>query len=124
MQRVNDTSGLQIHSLMYRFHPSVKWEGGYPNRKQIVEQIEQVWKTYHLDKKTKFGVKVKGLKQDDKGRWLVNNDPSLGHFDGLIAAIGTCGDPKMPHIPGMEKFKGEIYHSSDLTGYVCDKLRE
>ncbi|QYS98745.1 hypothetical protein H0G86_005909 [Trichoderma simmonsii] len=114
--RVNDTSGLQIHSIMYRFHPSVKWEGGYPNRKQIVEQIEQVWKTYHLDKKTKFGVKVKGLKQDDQGRWLVNNDPSLGHFDGLIAAIGTCGDAKMPHIPGMEKFKGEIYHSSDLTG--------
>jgi cation diffusion facilitator CzcD-associated flavoprotein CzcO len=101
---------------MYRFHPSVKWERGYPTRKEIVEQIEQVWKHYSLDEKTKFGVKVKSLKQDEQTRWIINNDPSLGRFDGLIAATGTCGDPKMPHIPGMEKFKGEIYHSSELTG--------
>ncbi|KAL6867137.1 hypothetical protein J3F83DRAFT_740118 [Trichoderma novae-zelandiae] len=114
--RVNDSSGLQIHSLMYRFHPSVQWQGGYPNRKQIVSQIEQLWKRYDLDKKTRFGVKVKGLKQDDQTRWIVNNDPSLGRFDGLIVAVGTCGEPQMPHIPGMDRFKGEIYHSSDLTG--------
>ena len=116
LQRVNDTSGLQIHSIMYRFHPSVQWQGGYPNRKQIVSQVEQLWKRYNLDKKTKFGVKVKGVKQDDQTRWVINNDPSLGRFDGLIVAIGTCGEPKMPHIQGMEKYKGEIYHSSELTG--------
>ncbi|KAA8627200.1 FAD NAD P -binding protein [Pyrenophora tritici-repentis] len=34
--RVNNTSGLQIHSIMYRFHPSVHWKKGYPNRQQIV----------------------------------------------------------------------------------------
>jgi cation diffusion facilitator CzcD-associated flavoprotein CzcO len=33
-----------------------------------------------------------------------------------MLAVGTCGDPKMPHIPGEEEFKGEIYHSSDLDG--------
>ncbi len=44
------------------------------------------------------------------------NDPSNGHFDGIIAAAGTYGDPKVPHIPGMERYKGPTYHSSDLTG--------
>ncbi len=34
----------------------------------------------------------------------------------VIAAIGTCGDPKIPHISGQEKFKGEIFHSSQLGG--------
>jgi cation diffusion facilitator CzcD-associated flavoprotein CzcO len=47
---------------------------------------------------------------------LVINDPSYGRFDGIIAAIGTCGDPKMAYVPGQEKFKGEIYHSSQLDG--------
>lgn len=28
----------------------------------------------------------------------------------------TCGEPKMPHIPGQEKFQGNIYHSSELDG--------
>jgi cation diffusion facilitator CzcD-associated flavoprotein CzcO len=100
---------------MYRFHPSVKWQSGYPNRQQIVSQITELWKKYGLEERTKFETPVEKIYQDDKGRWILNN-PSNGRFDGIIAAVGTCGDPKMPHIPGQEKFKGGIYHSSDLTG--------
>lgn len=100
---------------MYRFHPSVHWKGGYPNRQQIVSQITQLWKRYGLEKKTKFETRVEKVYQDDEGRWIINN-PSEGRFEGVIAAVGTCGDAKMPHMPGMDKFKGEIYHSSDLTG--------
>ena len=116
-QRVNDTSGLQIHSVMYRFHPSVQWSRGYPDRRQIVEQVTLLWRRYRLDKKTRFNVKVNKTYQDDQERWIVN-DPSNGRFDGLIAAIGTCGEPKLPHFPGQEKFKGQIYHSSELDGHV------
>ncbi|KAK8092408.1 Baeyer-Villiger monooxygenase 5 [Apiospora kogelbergensis] len=113
--KVNNTSSLQIHSLMYRFHPSVKWERGYPDRQQIISQVRQVWERYGLDKKTVFNKKVDKVYQDDKGRWIVD-DPSYGHFEGLIAAVGTCGDPKMPHLDGIEKFKGDVFHSSQLTG--------
>jgi cation diffusion facilitator CzcD-associated flavoprotein CzcO len=100
---------------MYRFHPSVRWQRGYPNRKQIVEQVRQLWTRYGLDEKTRFNTKVSKTYQDEKGRWIVN-DPSNGRFEGLVAAVGTCGAPKKPHVPGMEEFKGEILHSSELTG--------
>ncbi|KAK7533023.1 uncharacterized protein J3D65DRAFT_634094 [Phyllosticta citribraziliensis] len=113
--KVNNTSGLQIHSLMYRFHPSVRWSHGYPDRQQIVSQITELWERYGLEKHTKFDNRVTKVYKDKSGRWIIN-DPSNGRFDGVIAAVGTCGDPKMPHIPGQEKFKGEIYHSSDLDG--------
>ncbi len=53
--------------------------------------------------------------KNSQGRWVIN-DPSNGSFDGIIAAVGTCGDPKMVHIPGQDEFKGGIYHSSDLDG--------
>ncbi|KIW04250.1 uncharacterized protein PV09_04555 [Verruconis gallopava] len=113
--KVNNTSGLQIHSLMYRFHPSIRWRKGYPDREQIVSQIQQLWQRYGLKERTRFNTKVTKLYQDDKNRWIVN-DPSNGRFDGVIVAVGTCGEPKMAHIPGQEKFKGEIYHSSELDG--------
>lgn len=113
--RVNNTSGLQIHSIMYRFHPSVHWNKGYPDRKQIVEQITSLWRRYDLEPKTKFNTPVERVYKDFQGRWIINS-PSNGHFDGVIAAIGTCGDPKMPNIPGQEHFKGEIWHSSELDG--------
>lgn len=112
---MNNTSGLQIHSLMYRFFPSVFWSKGYPNRKEIVNQIESVWKQYGLDQRTKFDYKVTSVRPDESGRWIVN-DVSNGKFDGVIAAVGSCGDPKAPHIPSQEKYKGQIYHSSELDG--------
>lgn len=100
---------------MYRFHPSVHWSVGYPDRQQIVSQITQLWKKYGLQERTKFNTRVTSVTQYKHGLWIVN-DPSNGRFDGVMAAVGTCGDPKMPHIPGQEKFRGEIYHSSRLTG--------
>lgn len=112
---VNQTSGLQISSIMYRFHPSVKWSEGYPKQNQIVDQIQQLWRRYGLDDKTVFNTKVDKVYKDKQGRWVVN-DPSQGRFDGVIVAIGTCGDPKMPHLHGQGRFKGEIHHSSELDG--------
>lgn len=100
---------------MYRFHPAVQWQRGYPNQSQILEQVRSLWKTYNLESKTLFDFNVEKTYQDDCGRWIVNNT-SHGHFEGLVAAVGTCGDPKMPSFPGQDQFKGEVYHSSDLTG--------
>lgn len=103
---------------MYRFHPSVKWQRGYPTREQIVEQVRSLWKRYGLDKRTKFHTKVDKVYQDDRGRWIINNT-SNGLFDGVIAAIGTCGEPKIPsNFPGMSEFRGQVVHSSQLTSRV------
>ncbi|KAH7031649.1 monooxygenase [Microdochium trichocladiopsis] len=117
--KVNSTSSLQIHSIMYRFHPSVKWDNGYPDRQQILSQVRQLWEKYGLQDKTKFGVKVEKVYKDDKGRWVVNT-PSNGYFAGVIAAVGTCGDPKMPHMDGMDRFQGPVYHSSKLDGVEAE----
>jgi len=100
---------------MYRFFPTVFWNKGYPNRDEILEQVEKVWKQYGLEDKTKFDYRVESVRSDGSDRWIVN-DISNGKFDGIVAAIGSCGDAKMPHIPGQEKFKGQIYHSSELDG--------
>lgn len=99
---------------MYRFHPSVQWNRGYPNRQEIVSQVQQLWKRYGLQERTRFNTKVSRVYQED-GRWVVNH-PSLGQFDGIIVAIGTCGGLKMPSMQGMDKFKGDVCHSSELTG--------
>jgi hypothetical protein len=107
---------------MYRFHPSVKWQTGYPSRQQIVSQVTELWKKYGLEQRTKFDTRVEKVYQDEKGRWIINN-PSNGRFDGIIAAVGTCGEPKIPYIPGQEKFKGSIYHSSELTGKDAKEKR-
>ncbi|KAK1146191.1 hypothetical protein N8T08_003281 [Aspergillus melleus] len=114
--RVNSTSSLQIHSLMYRFHPSVKYNTAYPTQQEIKEQIVEVWKRYGLQKHTVFNTPVTSVKQAKNGKWIINNDDKYGRFDGVVTAVGVCGDPKQPPLPDQEKFKGSIFHSSKLDG--------
>lgn len=118
--RVNPTSSLQIDSIMYRFHPSVQWHKKYPHRARILEEIELLWHRYHLEDRTRFETPVTSIKElkghGPTSRWKVNDDDSYGSFDCVIAAIGTCGDPKMIHLPNQEDFQGAIAHSSNLEG--------
>lgn len=54
--RENSTSQLQLNSILYRFHPSIKWSRGFPKRDEIIGQIKHVWEKYELQKRTRFGV--------------------------------------------------------------------
>ncbi|KAJ5156870.1 hypothetical protein N7492_009673 [Penicillium capsulatum] len=115
--RVNSTSALQVHSLMYRFHPSVHYDSAYPSQQQIKEQIVSLWKRYDLERRTVFDTRVTSVKKTKNGQWIINNDEQkYGRFDGVLTAVGVCGDPQMPTLPSQDKFQGQIYHSSNLDG--------
>lgn len=87
---------------MYCFHPSVRICKGNPDRQGILQEFTQLLKKYDLDERTTFVVGVEKIWRDEKsGKWILQ-DPSYGTFDGIIAAVDTCGDPKVPHISGQE----------------------
>ncbi|KAJ5909290.1 hypothetical protein N7504_003933 [Penicillium tannophilum] len=115
--RVNSTSALQVNSLMYRFHPSVQYNSTYPTQAQIKEQIVALWKRYDLERRTVFDTPVTSVEKNKNGQWVINDDEEkYGVFDGVVTAVGVCGDPLMPTLPDQQKFKGNIYHSSNLDG--------
>ncbi len=121
--RVNSTSSLQVYSVMYRFHPTVRWHRRYPGRQRILEEIRKLWYRYGLQDKTRFETPVKSISFED-GRWVINGDSgSYGYFDGVIATTGTCGDPLMPHLSQEEDFKGIVRHSSQLDGLDMEGKR-
>lgn len=120
--RVNSTSGLQISSIMYRWHPAVLWSKGYPKRDEILKNVRMIWHRYELEKRTKFNTKIGSVSRHSSStdphegghaRWIINGDQSTV-FDGLVVATGTCGKPKRMDLPGQERFKGVITHSSQL----------
>ncbi|GAA6035060.1 hypothetical protein JCM8097_002166 [Rhodosporidiobolus ruineniae] len=125
----NSTSQLQLNSILYRFHPSVKWSKGFPQRDEIVGQIRAVWEKYGLQDKTRFGYKVTKVQRDPESstdpregghaRWIIN-DGKEGIFDAIICAIGTCGDPKYIELEGQDSFRGQVVHSSQLDNAELD----
>ncbi|KDE08675.1 hypothetical protein MVLG_01133 [Microbotryum lychnidis-dioicae p1A1 Lamole] len=120
---VNSTSSLQLNSLLYRFHPSVRWSCGFPQQPEIVSKIQTVFERYHLGPRTRLSTRVTKIVRDkgsstdpNKGghaRWIVNNGED-GVFDAVIATVGTCGTPKWIDFPHKDKFQGRLLHSSQL----------
>ncbi|KAG8820870.1 hypothetical protein FRC17_009998, partial [Serendipita sp. 399] len=113
---VNSTSGLQLNSLLYRFHPSVIWSRGFPLRDEILGEISRIWREYKLESKTRFNTPVTSVRRvnspgtggdidtdpwkNGHARWIVN-DGQEGVFDAVIVTIGTCGAPKWVDLKGM-----------------------
>lgn len=109
---------------MYRFHPSVQYDSAYPTQGQIRQQIIDLWKRYGLQERTVFNCPVRSVKQNRDGKWIINDDAERhGLFDGIVAAVGVSGDPKMPSLPDQDRFKGPIFHSSKLDGKVAKGKR-
>lgn len=57
---------------------------------------------------------------EDTGRWTVEVDrdgqPVTLHPTQLVLATGMSGKPNMPDFPGMDRFRGQIQHSSQHEG--------
>ncbi|KAI0354367.1 FAD/NAD(P)-binding domain-containing protein [Trametes cingulata] len=111
---VNKTSGLQLNSLLYRFHPAVLWSKPFPQRDEILKEIRRIWKEYQLEPRTRLNTPVRSVKrvkgtgerlqEDPSGarpsKWIVN-DGEDGEFDAVVVTVGTCGEPMRVGFPGL-----------------------
>ncbi|KAJ7461564.1 FAD/NAD(P)-binding domain-containing protein [Mycena latifolia] len=112
---VNSTSGLQLNSHLYRFHPAVLWRHAFPLRDEILNQITRIWKEYQLEPRTRFETPVKSVKKSDESelsKWTINEGDE-DQFDAIIVTIGTCGKPKWIHLDGMPKGMAEDSNNED-----------
>ncbi|KAJ3268360.1 hypothetical protein HK104_005394, partial [Borealophlyctis nickersoniae] len=107
---VNTSSCLQFQALFYRFHPIVKFGTAFPKRDEIVHELKRIWRTYDLVRRTRFNTLVKSVKPLPDNTWSVDGEI----FDGVIVAVGTCGEEMTPEFKGIENFKGFKIHSSKL----------
>jgi cation diffusion facilitator CzcD-associated flavoprotein CzcO len=136
---VNSTSGLQLNSHLYRFHPAVIWRHAFPLRDEILSgarlplplstdsanlnygpEISRIWKEYQLEPRTRFETPVTSVKrvesEDGSHKWHIN-DGEEEPFDAVIVTIGTCGKPKWIHLDGMPKDVGGLKGALHCVGY-------
>ncbi|KAJ6502033.1 FAD/NAD(P)-binding domain-containing protein [Mycena sanguinolenta] len=117
---VNSTSGLQLNSHLYRFHPALIWRHAFPLRDEILSEISRIWKEYQLEPRTRFETPVTSVKrvehESGSHKWQIN-DGAEEPFDAIIVTIGTCGKPKWIHLDGMPEDVGKDSESenSDKT---------
>ena len=136
----NRYPGLQCDNDAYCYLPLLEETGFMPTKQftdgyEIYDYFGLIADKFGLRDKGLFHTEITSLKWDaGLNRWHVGTnrgDDIKARF--VIMAGGTLSTPKLPGIPGIDTFKGKIFHTSrwdhDYTGGtwrnpVLDKLKD
>lgn len=115
----NRYPGVRCDVESYIYMPLLEELGYLPREKyasgaEILDHARAVAKHYDLYRDALLHTTVTGMRWDDAaGDWRVQTDRGDDlRSQYVVLALGTLNEPRLPAIPGIERFAGPIFHSS------------
>jgi cyclohexanone monooxygenase len=136
----NRYPGIQCDNESYCYLPLLEETGFIPSKRfadgvEIQQHCVRIARQFGLYERALFHTVVRALRWDESiQRWRVSTDRGdeiRARF--VIMAGGPLNRPKLPGIPGLKAFKGQVFHSArwdyGITGGswenpVLDKLAD
>ncbi|TGD74880.1 NAD(P)/FAD-dependent oxidoreductase [Mangrovimicrobium sediminis] len=115
----NRYPGVECDNVSYVYFPLLEEMGYMPSKKfapgyEIREYIQSIARKYGLYDSALFHTQVTALRWDESiARWRLSTnrgDEIRARF--VVMGVGPLNKPKLPNIPGLDKFRGKIFHSS------------
>lgn len=105
---------VQSHMYSLSFAPKKDWSKRYAEAPEIFAYIQSLIQEFQLKKYTELDCEVLGAQyNEERCVWqLTLNKERQLTAQYLIFASGPLHVPQIPHISGIEKFKGKVFHSS------------
>ena len=121
---------VQSHLYSLSFAPKTDWSKRYADAPEIFQYIQDVVQQFNLREYCQFNSEVVHTEYHEKDcLWHVTlKDDRQLSCQYLIFASGPLHVPQIPHIKGIEKFQGKVFHSSqwdhqyDLNGKVVASI--
>ena len=117
--------GCDVPSSLYSysFAPSNRWSHLFARQPEILEYLEKVSDDFGITPLIEFNNELNEARWDEK-RHLWQLDTQQGQYLSrtVVFATGPITESRIPDIPGLDTFKGEMFHSArwnhdyDLTG--------
>jgi cation diffusion facilitator CzcD-associated flavoprotein CzcO len=101
-------TGRHLSSL-----PGMRFPRGtplFPTRAQFVEYLHAYVRRFRLPVRT--GVDVERVERDAEG-WLLHTSRSALRSSTLVWAAGIASSPRVPDLPGRDRYRGRLLHSSE-----------
>ncbi|MFZ8890756.1 MAG: flavin-containing monooxygenase, partial [Pseudomonadales bacterium] len=115
----NRYPGAQCDIESYCYLPLLEETGYMPKEKysfapEIFEHTRRVGEYFGLYELALFQTRVKDAAwQEDRKRWRLTTDRGdVLDARFLIQATGPANRPKLPQIPGIDRFKGHSFHTA------------
>jgi len=109
----------QFFMAFSSYAPELSEQRRHYTRKEYLDYLESFAKQFGLEGCTRFGVEIKGISRTSSGAFIVrlleNGAETEKTFDAVAICLGAHRPtaPRMPSLPGLESFRGEIFHTAD-----------
>ncbi len=115
----NRYPGAQCDIESYIYLPLLEETGYMPKEKysfapEILDHSRRIAQKFDLYRGALFQTQIKEMRWDEKeSRWLVStNRGDMLHARYVVMSNGPLNRPKLPGIPGIDKYKGHTFHTS------------
>ena len=112
------------HFYSYSFNTNPSWKRHFSRRDEILAYIEDTADKYGLRDHIRLGVEVMRAEFDEKDSlWRMTLRRRDGGFEtveanAVITAVGQLNRPAVPPIPGLDRFRGPMFHTAEWDGSV------
>ncbi len=108
------TCDIPSHLYSFSFEQKHDWSRRFPSRDEILGYLEECVDAYGVADHLRLGTEVASAEFDEeRGRWLIRTtDGEELEADVLVSATGQLSRPVLPPLPGIDRFRGPVFHSA------------
>lgn len=104
---------MPSHLYSFSFAPNPNWSNTYSPQPEIREYLRRCAEEFQIRSHLLNNVEVQGASwHSEDQQWEL--DTTAGRFTAsvLISCMGPLTEPKLPEVPGIERFQGKTMHSA------------
>jgi len=117
---------VESYDYSYRFSPELeqewRWSERYAQQPEILRYIHHVADRFGLRPNIEFNARVSAARYDETEHcWsVITEDGRTWRARLLLLCVGQLSTTKSPQYPGLDAFRGEVYHSGDWPRHPVD----
>ena len=107
----------------FSFAPNADWPRSYAHQPEILAYLQGVARDTGLLDRVRLHCELLGARWDAAAaRWRVTTSQGEVEAQVLVCGTGTLSAPRIPDLPGLDTFRGTVFHSAqwdhghDLAG--------
>ncbi|HEX6417875.1 MAG TPA: NAD(P)/FAD-dependent oxidoreductase [Acidimicrobiales bacterium] len=111
------------HLYSFSFAPNPRWSRSFSPQHEILDYLRDTARRHGVMPRIRLGTPVTGMRWIDAARvWRVDTPGGSVTANVLVPGMGALSEPKLPDIPGLDRFEGTLFHSAawdhdhDLAG--------
>ena len=101
------------HLYSFSFAPNPGWSNTYSAQPEIEAYLKRVADDHGIRPYVRLNTEMTGASWDEEARrWEIETSNGTFRARVVVAGLGGLSEPRIPELPGLESFEGEMWHSA------------